>query len=93
LKSQLGEPTHEQPIEMALQEAEEEARRYAVMPARFTFICMEVHIKTDDGQEMLIGSLGDWSCTCRFYEEWNTCSHAMAIESLLKRVFSPPSYL
>ena len=90
MNDQLERPTYEQLIEENLRRAEEEAKRYAATPARFNILFMELEIQTEDGKQLLLGSHGDWICTCPFYTVWNTCSHSMAIDLLLKS-FLPQS--
>jgi len=80
LNSQLGKLPYDQLGKVYLRKQRQEAEQYAATPARFTIICMEVVIQTEDGAQLISGADGDWACSCPFYTIWNPCSHIMALD-------------
>ncbi|PIR75577.1 MAG: hypothetical protein CO030_04735 [Candidatus Magasanikbacteria bacterium CG_4_9_14_0_2_um_filter_42_11] len=59
------------------------AIRYANQPARFVMKGSIVTLQSDHGVRTLkkVGNI--WFCDCTFYAKTTTCSHVMALESLL----------
>ena len=59
------------------------AKQYAQEPERIQFSQFEAtfHGENDTHTTSLVG--GKWHCTCRFFADWGTCCHTMAIERVL----------
>ena len=72
-----------QQIEQLLQAQRAQAATYAAQPERFALFALEGEIRTEHGKHLIMYNNGDWSCTCTFFQEWQTCCHIMALSSLL----------
>jgi hypothetical protein len=78
-----------QQIDDLIREAQAKAEEYASQPERFTLLSLELEVRADYGNQLVIYNDGDWSCTCAFFEEWRTCRHVRATSLLLKDSFFP----
>jgi len=61
----------------------DKAKIYATQPKRFQFTSFEVNMMSDHDDRTIVYSGGKWQCTCEFYQQNQTCSHIMALQSLL----------
>lgn len=60
----------------------EKAKRYAEEPERVTIEQMQVRFR--GGNEHIVTIKNQhWNCDCRFFQDWQTCSHVMALQRLL----------
>ena len=70
----------------ALQAKQKEAAKYASEPGRFTPLFVEMEVKADYGNALVMYSDDEWSCSCDFFNAYRTCDHVMAIGRVLKPV-------
>ena len=71
--------------DVELQFKQARAERYASEPDRFSLLFMEMEVKADHGNKLVMYSDdGDWSCTCDFFQQERTCSHVMAVGLVLE---------
>ena len=68
-----------QQIEQIMSAEQAKAKTSAAQPERFALCCLEVEVRTDQGNQLVMWNDGDWTCTCVFFEEWRTCCHTMAV--------------
>jgi hypothetical protein len=60
----------------------EKAKRYAQEPERITI--QELRATFRGGNDHTIKLAEDhWTCDCKFYVNWQTCSHVMALQRIL----------
>ena len=59
------------------------AKQYAQEPERIQFTRFEASFHGENDTHTTSFENGVWRCTCRFFSDWETCSHTMAIERLL----------
>lgn len=64
----------------------EKAKRYAQEPDRVTFSGLSAAFRGENDDHKLSYSSGKWHCTCRFFTQWETCSHVMALQQILARM-------
>src|SRR5436189_148066 len=65
----------------------EKAKRYAEQPERVTI--QDLRATFRGGNDHTITLAGDhWTCDCRFFLNWQTCSHVMALQRLLHTMIS-----
>ena len=64
----------------------EKARRYAQEPGRITFSGLTAVFRGENDDHKLSYSNGKWQCTCRFFSQWETCSHVMALQQILGKM-------
>jgi len=64
----------------------EKARRYAQEPDRVTFSSLAATFRGENDNHQLSYSKGKWECTCRFFSQWETCSHIMALQQILGKM-------
>ena len=76
-------------VEYIIKGEQAKADAYAAQPERFALCCLEVEVRTDQGNHLVTWNDGDWTCTCGFFEEWRTCCHTMAVSLLLKDSLLP----
>lgn len=59
------------------------AKRYAEEPERIQFNHFEATFRGENDSYTTSFHEGAWNCTCRFFSDWGTCCHTMAIERVL----------
>ncbi len=59
------------------------ARRYAEEPGRIQFFTFEVRFQGENDVHTVAFDNGKWRCTCHFFQDWNDCSHTMAMQRVL----------
>lgn len=61
----------------------EKARRYAAEPERIAITGLDASFRgSNDDHPLTLGATG-WGCSCRFYEQHDSCAHVMATQRLL----------
>jgi len=75
-------PTSEQ--SEATLKKQKKAAKYATEPDRFELSCIRVRMTSEHGVRDIELVHGSWKCTCDFFPEHGTCSHIMALESILR---------
>jgi hypothetical protein len=66
----------------ALAKKRQKAAQYADEPERFSVCAIKIEMQSEHGIRTLFYVGGQWKCDCPFFKEWQTCSHAMAVEQL-----------
>jgi hypothetical protein len=61
----------------------EKAKRYAQEPGRVTFSDLTAVFHGENDDHQLGYTDGKWHCTCRFFSQWGTCSHIMALQHII----------
>jgi hypothetical protein len=64
----------------------EKAKRYAQEPSRVTFSGLTAVFHGENDDHKLSYAHGKWHCTCRFFSQWETCSHVMALQQILGKM-------
>jgi len=64
----------------------EKARRYAQEPDRVTFSGLAAVFHGENDDHKVSFSNEKWHCTCRFFSQWQTCSHVMALQQILGKM-------
>jgi len=59
------------------------AKQYAQEPDRIKFNQFEATFRGENDTHTTRFDGHAWHCTCRFFSEWGTCSHTMALERVL----------
>lgn len=59
------------------------AKQYAQEPERIQFSRFEATFRGENDTHTTSFDSGTWKCTCRFFSDWGTCCHTMAIERVL----------
>jgi len=59
------------------------AKQYAQEPERIQFTRFEATFRGENDSHTTSLNAGKWQCTCRFFGDWGTCCHTMAIERVL----------
>lgn len=59
------------------------AERYASEPQRVVVLALTALLKSEHGERRVSLLDGTWSCTCDFFPNHHTCSHVMAVQSIL----------
>jgi hypothetical protein len=59
------------------------AKQYAQEPERVQFKQFEATFRGENDTHTTGFDGHNWHCTCRFFSEWGTCSHTMALERVL----------
>jgi hypothetical protein len=59
------------------------ARQYAQEPERMQFTRFEATFRGENDTHTLTFDHGKWDCTCRYFQDWDTCCHTMAAERVL----------
>lgn len=62
----------------------EKAKRYAQEPERITINSLDVGFKGENSRYRVSYGSGKWHCTCNFFSQWETCSHIMALQQILR---------
>src|SRR5436305_222313 len=68
----------------ALQEKQKEAEQYANAPERFTLLFVEIEVKTDHGNALVMYSDDTWSCD--FFNAHGTCGDVMTVGRVLQPI-------
>ena len=61
----------------------EKAKRYAEEQERVTFSELSVNFRGEHNDYNTGYKDGQWHCSCRFFSDWRTCSHTMALQKIL----------
>jgi SWIM zinc finger len=70
-----------------IEQKQKKAEEYASQLERFTLFFMEIQVKAEDGNQLVMYSDdGDWDCSCNFFKKNGTCDHAMAVGRVFKAV-------
>jgi hypothetical protein len=64
----------------------EKAKRYAQEPDRVTFSGLTAVFRGENDDHKLSYAHGKWQCTCRFFSQWEICSHVMALQQILGKM-------
>ena len=59
------------------------AKQYAQEPERIQFARFEASFRGENDTHTTTFDHGSWHCTCRFFSDWGTCCHTMAVERVL----------
>ncbi|HEY7782100.1 MAG TPA: hypothetical protein VIC85_18060 [Ktedonobacterales bacterium] len=59
------------------------AKQYAQEPERIQMTRFEAAFRGENDTHTTTFDSGKWHCTCRFFADWGTCCHTMAIERVL----------
>jgi hypothetical protein len=59
------------------------AKQYAQEPERIQFTQFAATFRGENDTHTTSFDDGKWNCTCRFFSDWGTCCHTMAIERVL----------
>ncbi len=62
----------------------EKARRYATEPGRVTLSSLSADFHGENAEHKVCYADGQWSCTCDFFGQWETCSHVMALQEMFR---------
>jgi len=66
----------------------EKARIYASERERITIDSMACEVRGDNDRHTVRLTDGRWQCDCHFFEDYATCSHAMAMGRILEGMVS-----
>ena len=74
----------------------EKAKRYAQEPDRVTLSEFSVDFRGEHNSYTVSYKDNRWHCTCKFFSQWKTCSHTMALQQLFvgvlpKEAVAPPT--
>ena len=69
----------------------EKSKWYAQDPSRIKLLKFTVRFRGDHSDHALTFENGFCDCDCAFYANHHTCSHAMAIDSLLGEMLASAS--
>ena len=59
------------------------AKRYAEEPQDIQFTHFEATFRGENDVHTTSWDNGQWHCTCRFFHDWGSCSHTMAMQQVL----------
>lgn len=59
------------------------AKQYAEEPERIQLTRFEATFRGENDTHTVSFDQGQWKCTCRFFQDWDICSHTMAAERVL----------
>src|SRR5258708_11033335 len=59
------------------------AKQYAQEPERIQFTRFEANFRGENDSHTTSFDSGKSNCTCRFFGDWGTCCHTMAIDRVL----------
>jgi hypothetical protein len=65
----------------------EKAKRYAAEPERVTINQLRATFRGGNDHSITLEN-DHWSCDCRFYTNWQTCSHVMALQRMLGQMIT-----
>lgn len=60
----------------------EKAKRYAQEPERVTLLEFSADFRGEHDNYTVTYENNKWHCTCKFFSQWETCSHTMALQRL-----------
>lgn len=60
----------------------EKARKYVSEPDRLTTNGLSAELRSESATRRLILETGGWCCDCDFFDRYDICSHAIAVEEL-----------
>ena len=69
----------------------EKARIYAEQPERFELTALRCVVQGDSAPHTAELGPDGWRCDCRFFLDYGTCAHTMALERLLDQLL-PEAY-
>lgn len=69
----------------------QKAKRYSEERDRVAFSELRVQFRGDHDTHAVSFEDGRWSCGCRFFSTWGTCSHVMAMERILGAMIPVPA--
>jgi hypothetical protein len=74
----------------------EKSKRYAQEPDRVTLSEFSADFRGEHNNYTVSYKDNKWHCTCKFFSQWKTCSHTMALQQLFsmvlpKEVSAPPA--
>ncbi len=61
----------------------EKAKLYAQEPDRVTLSSFTARFRGENDNYKVSYMEGEWHCSCRFFSQWGTCSHIMAIQQVM----------
>jgi len=61
----------------------EKAKRYAQETERVNFSGLSVKFQGEHDNYDVSYKDNEWHCSCRFFSNWGTCSHTMALQRIL----------
>lgn len=64
----------------------EKAKRYAQEPDRVTLSEFSANFRGEHDSYTVTYQDKKWHCTCKFFSQWETCSHTMALQQLFAGV-------
>ena len=64
----------------------EKAKRYAQEPDRVTLSEFSADFRGEHDNYTVTYRSNNWHCTCKFFAQWETCSHIMALQRLFSGV-------
>ena len=62
----------------------EKAKAYAGERFRMQIDALHVKFHGENSDHEVAIADGRWQCTCDFFENWDVCSHTMALERVLE---------
>lgn len=62
----------------------EKAKKYISEPERFMIQDSQAELRSEHGTRKLLFKNGKWQCDCDFSEQYNICSHIIAINEITK---------
>ncbi len=75
--------SHESGSEAPVLAKQRKAARYSREQDRFEVFSVRATMQAEHGARVVEFDGGSWSCTCDFFRHHATCSHVMALESIL----------
>jgi hypothetical protein len=67
----------------------QKARAYASERHRMRIDQLQVKFHGDNSDHDVALVDGAWTCNCDFFQDWQTCSHTMALERILTGMVPP----
>lgn len=64
----------------------EKARRYSQEHDRITIDELRCQVRGDNSTHTVRLGNGAWDCDCRFFADYRTCSHTMALQRILNEM-------
>ena len=62
----------------------EKAKGYAMQPDRVEITQYQARFRGDNGDHLITYQAGSWNCSCNYFSGHGTCSHTMAMHTLLE---------
>ena len=69
----------------------EKANRYARETDRITFDNLSVTFRGDNDTHRVALDSDRWSCTCHYFDSWQTCVHVLAMQKILGQMLPASS--